>query len=466
MRFLTTKRLTWFLIIAGVYILYSVAFASGSGGAATDAEKAMEEPVLSVLLQLIVILLAAKLGGDLFERIKAPAVLGELVLGMVIGNLHLLGFDGFEPFKHNVTLEILAEIGVIILLFEVGLESTVKEMMKVGLASFMVATFGVVAPFFLGWGVSVLFLPEESIYVHIFIGATLTATSVGITARVLKDIGKVNTREAKIILGAAVIDDIMGLVILAVVTGVISAAAAGTGEGVSSGTVLWIIAKAVLFIFGAIAIGSFVLPAFFKFGFRLKVKGVLLSFSLLVCFLLAYLAGEVGLAPIVGAFAAGLILEEVWFKDYHSRGEQSIQDLISPIATFMVPIFFVRMGMLVDLTTFANLEILGFAALLTLAAIVGKQACSLAIFDKTTNRIAIGLGMIPRGEVGLIFAGIGAKLVLEGEAVINSSTYSAVVIMVIITTLVTPPLLIFSMLRKGNAQDKAEQVKEIPASGR
>jgi len=446
-RLLTRKRLLLLLTAVSVYALYGLAFASGSGETGVEDGEGPSGPVLSVLLELMVILLAAKLGGDLFERFRQPAVLGELVLGMVIGNLHLLGFELFEPFKHDITLEVLAELGVIILLFEVGLESTVKEMMRVGLASFMVAVFGVVAPFFLGWGVAYLFLPDESIYVHIFIGATLTATSVGITARVLRDIGKIKTREAKIILGAAVIDDILGLVILAVVAGIITAIASGAGEGISSGAVLWIIMKAVLFIVGAVVIGSVVLPQYFKLGFKMKVKGILLSFSLLVCFLLAYLAGKIGLAPIVGAFAAGLILEEVHFKGFRDRGEQQLQELISPIATFLVPIFFVRMGMLVDLTTFGRVEILGFAAVMTLAAIIGKQACSLAIFDKTTNRIAIGLGMIPRGEVGLIFAGIGAKLMLEGQPVISSGTYSAVVIMVIITTLVTPPILIHSLLR-------------------
>jgi len=446
-RLLTRKRLLLLLTAVSVYALYGLAFASGSGETGVEDGEGPSGPVLSVLLELMVILLAAKLGGDLFERFRQPAVLGELVLGMVIGNLHLLGFELFEPFKHDITLEVLAELGVIILLFEVGLESTVKEMMRVGLASFMVAVFGVVAPFFLGWGVAYLFLPDESIYVHIFIGATLTATSVGITARVLRDIGKIKTREAKIILGAAVIDDILGLVILAVVAGIITAIASGAGEGISSGAVLWIIMKAVLFIVGAVVIGSVVLPQYFKLGFKMKVKGILLSFSLLVCFLLAYLAGKIGLAPIVGAFAAGLILEEVHFKGFRDRGEQQLQELISPIATFLVPIFFVRMGMLVDLTTFGRVEILGFAAVMTLAAIIGKQACSLAIFDKTTNRIAIGLGMIPRGEVGLIFAGIGAKLVLDGQPVISSGTYSAVVIMVIITTLVTPPVLMHSLLR-------------------
>ncbi len=453
MRFLTQKRFFIFMVIAAVYCFYAVAFASSGGDQGGEGGGSGHGgPVLEVLLALVVILLAAKLGGDLFERFKQPAVLGELVIGMIIGNLHLLGFDALEPFKTDLTLEILAELGVIILLFEVGLESTVKEMMKVGVASFMVAVFGVVTPFFLGWGVGAFFLPAESIYVHVFIGATLTATSVGITARVLKDIGKIQTREAKIILGAAVIDDILGLVILAVVAGIITAANSG-GEGVSSIAVLWIIAKAVLFIVGAVVIGNLVLPRFFKFGFHLKVKGVFLSFCLLVCFLLAFLAGEVGLAPIVGAFAAGLILEEVHYKGFYDRGEHHVEELIAPIATFLVPIFFVRMGMMVDLTTFGNVNILGFATAMTVVAILGKQACSLAIFDKSINKMAIGLGMIPRGEVGLIFAGIGAKLMLDGHSVISTGTYSAVVIMVIVTTLVTPPALKMSLLR-GDAKKK------------
>ncbi len=461
MRLLNEKRFWFLLTIIGVYFFYSLVFGSTGTENAAESSDSHGGPVLSILLDLIIILLAAKLGGDLLERIKQPAVLGELIMGMIIGNLHLLGFNGFEAFKSNITLEILAELGVIILLFEVGLESTVNEMMKVGITSFMVATFGVIAPFFLGWFVSYLFMPEESIYVHVFIGATLTATSVGITARVLKDIGKVQTREAKIILGAAVIDDIFGLVILAVVAGIITAAGQPGSEGLSSAGVLWIIAKAVLFIVGAIVLGKIILPRYFKFAIRLKVKGVLLSFSLLVCFLLAYLAGKIGLAPIVGAFAAGLILEDIHFVEFRERGEQSIQDLIEPIAIFLVPIFFVRMGMLVDLTTFGHLQILGFAAVLTLAAIIGKQACAGAIFDKTTNRWAIGLGMIPRGEVGLIFAGIGARLVLDGEKMISPATYSAVVIMVIVTTLVTPPLLKMSLLR---GEQRAIE-KALKASG-
>jgi len=455
-RLLTTRRTIFALIIIMGYLLVSLAFGSTGGEAengASPAEGHGSNEVAEVLLGLIVILLAAKLGGDFFERFKQPAVLGELIIGMVLGNLHLVGFDAFEPFKHSITLEVLAEIGVIILLFEVGLESSLKEMMSVGVASFMVATFGVIAPFILGWGVAIWFLPNASTYVHIFIGATLTATSVGITARVLQDIGKIRTREAKIILGAAVIDDIMGLVILAVVVGIINAASTG-GDGIGSAEVLIIVLKAVGFVVVAIALGTILSPKIFKIGSKLKGQGVLLSIALMICFLLAYLADMIGLAPIVGAFAAGLILDDVHYKTFTDRGDHHIEELVRPIGIFLIPIFFVRMGMMVELNTFGHVDILAFAGVLTFVAILGKQVCSLAIFDKTINRMSIGLGMIPRGEVGLIFAGIGAKLVLDGEAVVSSGTYSAVVIMVIVTTLVTPPLLKVSLLRGDKSGEK------------
>src|SRR6185436_2649538 len=194
-------------------------------------------------------LVVAKLGGELFERIGQPAVLGELVGGIIIGNLMLCGFMGVEPLKTNAVIGALAEIGVIILLFEVGLESDLKEMVEVGWSSLLVATLGVIAPFFLGWGVAAYFIPDESRLGHIFIGATLCATSVGITARVFKDLGKLATREARIILGAAVIDDVMGLLILAVVAGAIKASA--TGSALSLIEVSVITVKALLFLAGS-----------------------------------------------------------------------------------------------------------------------------------------------------------------------------------------------------------------------
>jgi Kef-type K+ transport system membrane component KefB len=319
-------------------------------------------------------------------------------------------------------------------------------MMKVGLSSFLVALLGVIAPFFLGWGVSYLFFPQKELLVHIFIGATLCATSVGITARVLKDLGKIDRPESKIILGAAVIDDVMGLVVLAIVQGMIVAADTGAGE-IEPLYIGWIILKAIIFLVGAIIIGMFLSPRLFKIASRLRVHGMLLTVSLCVCFFLAYIAHMIDLAPIVGAFAAGLILEEVHYKDFIDKGEHQLKDLLHPIASFLVPIFFVRMGIKVDVKTFFNLDILGFAVFLTIAAIIGKQVCSFGVVQKGLNKLSVGIGMIPRGEVGLIFANIGAGMILHGKKVIDINTFSAVVIMVVVTTMITPPVLKLSLER-------------------
>jgi Kef-type K+ transport system membrane component KefB len=412
-----------------------------------------------VLVGVAAILVVAKLCGEVFERFKQPAVLGELIGGIVVGNLALFGFHFADSLKTNEVIGALAEIGVIILLFEVGLESDLAEMLEVGCSSLFVAVAGVIVPFFLGWGVSAYFIPGEARLGHIFIGATLCATSVGITARVLKDIGKLRTRESRIILGAAVIDDILGLLILAVVAGTIHAANEGTS--LSMGSVALIAAKSVAFLLIAIALGKFVVPHLLRGAGRFESRGVLLTLALAFCFLLAWTAAKVGLAPIVGAFAAGLVLDDVHFKTASSRNERDLQDLISPVSTVLVPIFFVLMGLRVDLHAFAKPELLGFAAVLTLAAVIGKQVCSLAVAERGLNRLAIGIGMIPRGEVGLIFAGIGATLMLSDaqgvrSPVIGSATFGAIVIMVIVTTLVTPPILKWSLSRKSVAPNREE----------
>ena len=403
-----------------------------------------------VLVGVAVMLLVAKLGGEVFERVGQPAVLGELIGGILIGALALAGVPQVEALRGNAIIAALAEIGVIILLFEVGLESNLGEMIEVGWSSLLVAVAGVVAPFFLGWGVARYFIPDEPTLAHIFIGATLCATSVGITARVLKDLGKVQTRESRIVLGAAVIDDVLGLLILAVVAGAIKAAAAGAALSVVDVGIIAL--KALLFLGGALAVGHYLVPHVFRGAGRLETRGVLLAVALAFCFTLAWLAALVGLAPIVGAFAAGLVLEEVHFEPFTGRGERNLDELLAPVAAVLVPLFFVLMGLRVDLGAFARPELLGFAAVLTAVAIIGKQVCSLAVLERGLNRLAVGVGMIPRGEVGLIFAGIGATLMLPNaqgtpQPVVNSATFGAVVIMVIVTTLVTPPVLKWALSR-------------------
>ena len=436
-------------LIVGLFFIFACRPAMAAGEGATGTETHGLDP--SVLIGVAIMLVMAKVGGEIFERAGQSAVLGELCAGIVLGNLVLFGFNRAEPLKTNETIAALAEFGVIILLFEVGLESDVKEMVEVGWSALLVAVLGVIAPFFLGWAVSAYFIPGEARLAHIFIGATLCATSVGITARVFKDLGKLATREARIILGAAVIDDVLALLILAVVAGAIKAA--GTGGVLSFFDVGLIALKSLAFLIGAIVIGHLLMPRMLHGAGRLETRGVLLTLAISCCLFLAWASAKVGLAPIVGAFAAGLILDEVHYKHGREQPERDLSDLLQPVSTVLVPIFFVLMGLKVDLRLFTRGDILGLAFALTVAAIVGKQICALGVIERGVNRLAVGLGMIPRGEVGLIFAGIGATLMLPAasgasEPVISSAIFGAVVIMVIITTLITPIALKWSLGKK------------------
>lgn len=414
----------------------------GAAGAATEAGAV---DMLPILAGLVLILVGAKLGGALFERIGQPAVLGELLAGIVLGNLGLLGYHGFDALRTQPALSILAQIGVLLLLFQVGLESDVKRMMAVGASSCLVALLGVITPMVLGFFVSQRFFPGHHPLTHWFVGATLTATSVGITARVLGDLGRTDSKEGRIILGAAVIDDVMGLMVLAVAAGIIEAA--DRGVAFQTVSVLWVMGKAVLFLVGAVVVGTWVSRRAFQLAAPLRGQGVLLAVALAFCFGLAYLAGRAGLAPIVGAFAAGLVLDEAHYRALRERHPEtrSVEELLQPVATFLVPVFFVLMGIRVDLTAFGQPGVLGFAAALTLVAVLGKQACSFGVLEPGCDRLAVGLGMIPRGEVGLIFASIGATLTLAGERVVDGAVFSAVVVMVALTTLVTPPLLVWRL---------------------
>jgi len=418
------------------------------------------DPVAPTLIALIVILASAKIGSELFERLNQPAVLGELLAGVVLGNLVLIhpSWNFFEPLRlasgapdWAIVVDQLSRIGVVILLFEVGLESTVQGMLKVGGSSFLVAVVGIIAPFGLGYAVSWLMIRELPAglvpivppgfslqYVHLFIGAVLCATSVGITARVLKDLGKMQRKESQIILGAAVIDDVLGLLILAVIAGVIAAAESGQPPEVLA--IVKLAAAALVFLVGSLVLGVTVVPRIMTRLARLRTSGVMLISSLLLAFGLSYIAAIIGLAPIVGAFAAGLILEEAHFHGF--RDEITVEKLLRPIATMLVPIFFVVMGIGVRLETFSNTGVLGLAAGLTIAAILGKQVCGFGVIERGLDRLSVGVGMIPRGEVGLIFAGIGRAL-----KVIDDGTFSAIVMMVMLTTVCTPPVLKYTLAR-------------------
>ena len=383
----------------GINILSQTAFASdGAEGHGLDP---------TVLVGVAVILLFASLFGELFEKINQPSVLGELVAGIVLGNLILLGFPYAEVFKTDVVIEALAQLGVIILLFEVGLETNLKEMIQVGASSLVVAVIGVVTPFFLGWLVAYLFIPGGATLSHIFIGAMLTATSIGITARVLRDLGHINTREARIILGAAVLDDVLALLMLGIVQSAITASSAGTELELIVFVI--IAAKAIAFLVVAVLLGQFLMPRLFKSVRRFESKSMVIGLSLSICFLTAYFADMVGLAAIIGAFAAGVVLEEIHFEHFLDHKKHHLEDFLTPITALLAPIFFVFVGLKVDLRAFSNPNLLVFAGALTLAAIVGKQLCALGAFGPNINKKAIGFGMVPRGEVVFIFLQVSVR---------------------------------------------------------
>ena len=394
------------------------------------------------LLAFSVILLAAKIGGELFDRLNQPAVLGELVFGIILGNLGIVGFGFVDTLREAPFLAIAAEIGVILLLFEVGLASDLDELLAVGPSALTVASLGVLAPITLGYFASAALMPDGAEwYVHLFVGATLAATSVGITARVLKDLGKMDAPESKVILAAAVVDDILGLIVLAFVLGLVHSADSGGGVEFGALPIVLIVVKAVGFLAGSILMGRWVILPLISVVRKARSKSMPVVLSVAYCFAMSAFAELFGLADIVGAFAAGLAIDDAITRHFGRDTERfRIDSSVAPISAIFVPVFFVYMGMRVDLPSFAFGEVLVFAAALSAVAIVSKFACALGVLEKGLNRWAVGFGMIPRGEVGLIFAGVGSTVVVSGSAVFSAETFSSIVAMVMVTTLATPPL--------------------------
>ena len=388
-----------------------------------------------VWLILAGMILAAKIGGEIAVRLNQPAVLGELCAGIVLGNLSMVGIHVFDGAGNLVPVEFLAELGVVLLLFEVGLESTLTEMRAVAPTSGLVAIIGVIAPMGLGYGASAWLLPEAPFSLHLFIGATLCATSVGITARVLKDLDAMARPETRVILGAAVIDDVLGLIVLAVVASIAEFGSVPGPLDLSK-----IIGLAGGFLVGALLLGAFVMPGVFRVASKLKTPDVLAAVAIGLCLLLAGISGAAGLAPIVGAFAAGLILDEVHVRPFGRKSAHDLTEIIGPIVAVMAPIFFVRTGMMVQLGGIGS-ESLILALALTVIAVIGKLVSGFGVRGNTVDKLTVGIGMVPRGEVGLIFANVGAGIKFEGKPLIAAGVYAAIVLMVMASTVVTPPWL-------------------------
>lgn len=480
------RRRLWLWVFAGVFLVGLAGYSTPPSAADDDnatvaptatvpAQEHGQEPAAAgesnredstghttarFLLILVAILMAGKLGGEFAERVGQPAVLGELIAGVIVGG-SVLGIvptgtgDSMAELVH-----LLAEIGVVVLLFEVGLETDVKEMFRVGPAASMVALVGVTAPFLLGAGYWYFVNPELGAHpegvsltkIAVFVGATLTATSVGITARVLTDLDQMHSREARTIIGAAVIDDVLGLVMLALVVGL----AAGTS--VTIGAVAWTLTKAVGFLVVAVIIGNFIGPHLFNFVDRLRVRGILLVSAFCFALLLAALADLSDSAMIIGSFAAGIILSSTNQFDL-------VVERIEPVADVFTPIFFVSVGAAVDVrlvlpwTNEFNTGVLVIGGVLTLIAIIGKIVSGWAVPWEKMNRLAVGVGMIPRGEVGLIFADIGRRGGLLSDAV-----FSAILIMVMVSTFITPPLL--KMIFQRSVQpESAPEPWAVPPDG-
>ena len=301
---------------------------------------------------------------------------------------------------------------MIILLFEIGLESDLKELLRVGPQASIVAIIGVVVPFAAGTG-GLTYLFHLPVVPAIFAGAALTATSIGITAKVLAEIGQLSSKEGQIIIGAAVLDDVLGIIVLAVV-----ASLAKTGE-IEITNVIYLIISAAVFLVGAILLGRFLSPFFVSLVNEMKTRGQLLLAALIFAFILSYIGAVIQLEAILGAFAAGLVLAE-------TDKRRDLEEQVIPVADMLVPIFFVTVGAKTDLSV-----------LLIVVAIVGKVVTGLFVFGQPgINRLAIGVGMIPRGEVGLVFLGVGSA-----SGVLSPATEAAIIMMVILTTFVAPPFL-------------------------
>jgi Kef-type K+ transport system membrane component KefB len=409
-----------------------------------------------VLLALVTIYIASKIGSEIAKRLDFPPVLGELVAGVIVGvsALHLVIFpEGgltavdsvlmtvlqslyqlsptaietvFE--SQSEVISVLAELGVIILLFEIGLESDLRQLKAVGVQAVVVACVGVAVPFAAGT-VGLMAIFHVAAIPAIFAGAALTATSIGITSKVLSELGQLKSTEGQIIVGAAVIDDVLGIIVLAVV-----ASLAKTGE-IDITNLIYLIVSATVFLIGSILLGGFFNKTFTAIVARLETRGNVITPAFIFAFFMAFLGNAIHLEAILGAFAAGLVLDE-------SDARNQLDELIKPIADLLVPIFFVTVGARADLgvlnpTVPENRAGLLIAVFLVAVAVVGKLVTGWAVFGQPgINRWAIGVGMIPRGEVGLVFAGIGSA-----SGILSKPLQVSIIIMVILTTFLAPPFL-------------------------
>jgi Kef-type K+ transport system membrane component KefB len=402
--------------------------------------------------------MAARLGGEIAARVGLPQVLGELGAGMA---LRLVPVPFVRDLGSDPTLDMLARLGALVLLFDAGLALRVRDVVRVGGAATRVALLGSIASIGLGYGLVALVLPDAAQATRLLLAGGLSATSIGISARVLKDLDKMRTIEARTVLGAAVIDDVLGLVVLSLVTGW---ASSDRHAGQGGRALVFLVLKTVAFFACAIALGPVIARRVLRAAALLRTRSGLLVVALTFCFVLAWSADAIGLAPIIGAFTAGLVLEEEYWREFVERGERGLEQDVEPLNAFLVPLFFVMLGLRTELSDFTHLGALALAFGLTVAAILGKLVASFGA-ARGSNRLAVWFGMTPRGEVSLVYASLGAALPLAGGGgpALDHVAYSALVMVVVLTTLATPLGLKWSFARqarnKGSREDGAGQEK-------
>ena len=404
------------------------------------------EPLGSTLALLAMLWLAAKLGGELAIRLRLPAVAGELVVGLGLGTAHRL-WPGFPAIATNPQLDLLGSLGIVVLMFAVGLESTVPQMVRVGFSALRVATLGVLAPMAGGLLAARLLLPRGTpLLVDLFVGACLCATSIGISAQVLREHGAARSREGRVIVGAAVIDDVLGLLVLVGISGAVAAA----GGGTMAWDRLWgSLGLALGFLALALTLGRFATPHLFRLANRFRGQQVLLPMAMGFAFLLAWLGNLAGLAVIVGAYAAGLILEPTHIQMLEQRELCRLEQLVQPLVVVFSPLFFVLMGARIDPAALLTPRILAFTLVLGLLGIAGKVLAGL-VAGNGFHREVVGWGMVPRGEVGLIFVATGSQLVLGGRPLLPVEVQAGIVGALLITT-IAGPLGLGWALRRGRS---------------
>jgi Kef-type K+ transport system membrane component KefB len=394
--------------------------------------------------------LAAKLGGEAAVRLKLPAVAGQILVGVLLVSLPSL-FSGlpklpgflkspeflkFMDFAHNPQANVLAYIGIVLLMFMVGLESSVPQMMKVGWASLRVAVVGVIGPMALGLMGAYFLLPKGTPYaVDLFIGACLCATSIGISASVLRERNASDSQEGRVVIGAAVIDDVLGLLVLVAVSGL--AEASSGGGPLPWGSLGRTLGLAFLFLALALTVGRWLSPRIFGWASRFRGEEILLPFALAFAFVLAYMGSLVGLATIVGAYAAGLILEHHHVETLQVKERRSLEEMVQPVVAIFAPLFFVLTGASIDPSVLLHPNTLLMAGVLTVVGIIGKYISGYVAGGGTSVPI-IGWGMVPRGEVGLIFVSVGRTININGEPLLSPEVQAGVLGAILLTTILGP----------------------------